>query len=61
MFFGTPTLRYACDTFEWTPEAAKWITNEIAAESVGPERSGTSYYQVIEVGAVQVEFSLPIV
>ena len=42
------TLRYACQTFEWSDAALRWIQNEIAAESAGPERSGVSYYQVID-------------
>ena len=42
------TLRYACETFEWSDAALRWIQNEIAAESAGPERSGVSYYQVID-------------
>ena len=42
------TLRYACEHFNWSDAALRWIRNEIAAESAGPERSGVSYYQVID-------------
>jgi|AntAceMinimDraft_1070359.scaffolds.fasta_scaffold10375_2 hypothetical protein len=34
--------------FAWSSEAETWIQNEIAAETAGPARSGTSYYQVID-------------